>query len=270
MSQQDNLSQKISEQVLPLQKLQQSFMKHLLNAPSEVDKQIQSTNEATAQQRLSIYATGYRLRLKEAITTDFDCLHGYLGDEMFEKLMDCYIDQYQSQHTSLRYYSQHITELLKKQKPFSEHPELVEIAKIEQTFNDSFDAENCNVLKIEELAQIAEEAWPTLQLKFHASVHLLDCKFNSFEIWKALSKDKTPPALLQENTTWLIWRKDLVSRYRALNQEETFALTQAINGNDFSEICEGLLGYFNEEETPMKAVRFLQLWINEMMVCDTK
>jgi len=251
-----------------LRELQQSFMNHLLGTPSKVVEHIQSTDDTSAQQRLDIYCSGYRLRLKEAITTDFDRLHGYLGDEMFDKLMDCYIDKYQSQHPSLRYYSQHICELLAQQKPFCDYLELVEIASIEQTFNNSFDAADCTTINIDHLSQIAVESWPTLQIQLHASVQLLSCEYNSFAIWKALAEDKTPPALIKETATWLIWRKDLVSRYRVLDDAETYALTRVTQGDNFGDLCEGLLKYFDEEQTPIKAVTYLQTWINEMMVCE--
>ncbi len=250
-----------------LRELQQSFMKHLQGEPSKVEKHIQSTPDATAQRRLDIYAIGYRLRLKEAITTDFDCLHGYLGDELFEQLMDSYINQYPSQHPSLRYYSQYLVELLSTQKPFADYPEIVEIAKIEQAFNYSFDAADCTTLSTEDLSKIAVESWPTLQIKLHDSVQLLPCKHNSFAIWKALTEENNPPDLEQDNTTWIIWRKDLISRYRALDSAETYALTCIIEGGNFSELCEGLLDYFDEEHTPAQAVSYLQTWLNELMIC---
>jgi len=254
--------------VFQLRELQQAFLKHLLGAPSPISEHIQSTTDTSAKQRLNIYASGYRLRLKEAITTDFDSLHGYLGDDRFNQLLDCYIDTYQSKHHSLRYYSQHIPELLAKQKPFSQHKELIELAKIEQAFNDSFDAADCATADIEKLGHIATESWPTLRVQFHASVQLLDFNYNTFAIWKALSEEKTPPTVIKEKNLWLIWRKGLVSRYRVLSDAEYFALTRAIKGDDFSVLCEGLLDYFDEENTPAKAVGFLQTWLTEMMVCD--
>ena len=251
-----------------LRQLQQSFLNQLLGAPSTIVEHIQSTPDTSAEQRLSIYASGYRLRLKEAMMSDHGCLHGYLGDQMFEQLMDDYIDRYHSQHASLRYYSQHIIELLAQQKPFSDYPELLEIAQIEQAFNNSFDAANCTAIGIEQLAQLAADSWPGLQLQFHASVQLLPCKYNSFPIWKALSEEQTPAALEKENTTWLVWRKGLVSRYRALDDAQANALKQAMEGANFAELCEGLLDYFDEAEIPTHAITYLQSWINEMMVCD--
>ncbi|MEE9327193.1 MAG: DNA-binding domain-containing protein [Cocleimonas sp.] len=262
----------------PLRELQASFMKYLHSEGSqlgetqhaegsEIAQHIQSTPDATAQRRLDIYAIGYRLRLKEVITHDFDCLHGYLGDDLFDQLLECYITQYPSQHPSLRYFSQYLGELLSTQKPFADHPEIIEIAKIEHAFNHSFDAADCTTLSTEDLSEIAVESWPTLQIRFHDSVQLLPCKHNSFEIWKAISEENEPPELKQDNTTWLIWRKDLISRYRALDEAETYALTRLIEGGTFSDLCEGLLDYFDEVQTPSQAVTYLQTWLNEMMVC---
>ena len=111
-----------------LRHIQASFLGHLLGKPSQLVDQIESTADTSAQQRLDIYASGYRLRLKEALETDFEQLHAYLGDEQFDQLMDAYIDRHQSHHTSLRYYSQYMLSLLNSQSPYAEIPVLFEIA----------------------------------------------------------------------------------------------------------------------------------------------
>lgn len=251
-----------------LRQLQQSFLGYLLGTPTRVVEHIESTPDTSAQQRLDIYATGYRLRLKEAISTDYERLHVYLGDKQFEQLLDTYIDRYNSSHTSLRYYSQHMEELLTTQTPFSEVPELAEIARIERAFNDSFDAANCTTVGMEMLEQLNAEDWPSLKFNFHASLQLLPLVYNSFPVWKALSEEQPPPPLVKEGSTWIVWRKDLVSRYRTLADSEAHALYAAINGATLSEICEQLLDYFDEETTPREAITFLQTWINEKMVCQ--
>jgi hypothetical protein len=251
-----------------LRHLQESFLGYLLGEATSVVEEIESTTDTSAQQRLDIYASGYRLRLKEAIMTDYERLHFYLGDESFELLMDRYIDKHHSPHTSLRYYSEHIEELLASQKPFSGVPELVEIARIERAFNDSFDAANCDTVEIEELAQLQPEDWPELRFQFHSALIVLPCEHNSFPIWKALSEEQAPPALVKENSNWIVWRKGLVSRYRTLADAESGALNLALAGGNFSEICETLLNHFDQETTPQQAIFFLQSWINEKMVCQ--
>jgi hypothetical protein len=250
-----------------LRQLQDSFLGHLLGKPSDLVNQIESTADTSAQQRIDIYASGYRLRLKEALETDFEQLHAYLGDEQFNQLMDVYIDRHQSHHTSLRYYSQYMLSLLSECSPYSEMPVLFELAQIEQSFNHSFDAADCDCIGTDELAQLAPEAWPEIKLQFHDSVQLISCDYNSFQIWKALSEETTPPELKHEVTTWVIWRKDLVSRYRALSDEEASIFKLGILHNDFSSMCESLIEHFEAHEIPQQAVGFLQTWINEKMVC---
>ena len=66
-----------------------------------------------------------------------------------------------------------------------------------------------------------------------------------------------------------MWRRaDLVSHYRALDEAEYEALELAMQGEDFSAMCERLLDFFSEEETPMKAVGFLQSWIQDEMLSE--
>ena len=63
-----------------LKQMQQSFMGCLFGRESNIIDQIEATPDATSEQRLSVYTSGYRLRLKEALSTDYERLHGYLGD----------------------------------------------------------------------------------------------------------------------------------------------------------------------------------------------
>jgi len=253
-----------------LRQLQQSFFGHLVGESTDVVEHIQSTPDHSAEQRVHIYASGYRLRLKEAISTDFDTLFSYLGDDMFEQLMDLYIDTYQSHHPSLRYYSQNMCTLLSTQEPFLNYLELLELARIEQTFNHSFDAADCDTIGIDHIAQIAPEAWAELRIQFHASMTLLPLQKNSFAIWKALSEEQNPPEALVEPSIWMIWRKDLVSRYREVSEAESQLLTLAISGANFTQLCKAMLTYCEEDQAPAQVIGLLQNWINDQLVCDLK
>lgn len=249
-----------------LREMQQAFLGHLLGQAGDAAGYIQSTPEASSHERLGIYATGYRLRLKEALETDYERLHAYLGDELFGQLMDAYIDRYPSHQTSLRGYGRHMAELLNGLAPFCDVPVLKEIERIERAFNDSFDAADSRPLAADVLTGIPPEAWPTMRLGLHASVRLLPNEYNSFPIWRALSNGQTPPEVERDPATWLVWRKGLVSRYRALPEAEASALETVFSGGDFSALCEGLLDHHAEDEVPRQAVALLQGWIEEEMV----
>ncbi len=251
-----------------LRKLQHEFLGYLLDdAQLDIVECIESTPRRSAEQRMVFYGNAYSLRLKEALTTDYDRLHGYLGDELFDSLMLHYIESYPSHHPSLRYFGQHMVELVEQLEPFKQFPEVAEITRIEQSFANSFDAADCQCVSLEQLVQLEHESWATLTLCFHDSVQLLPQHYNSFQIWRALANEETPPQKTTDDTSWLIWRQDLVSRYRALESAELAALTVAMSGGNFADLCAALLEHFSEQETPQKAVAYLQQWINDQMVC---
>ena len=82
-----------------LRKLQHEFLVYLLDdAELDIVERIESTPRRSAEQRMVFYGNAYSLRLKEALTTDYDRLHSYLGDELFDSLMSHYIESYPSHH----------------------------------------------------------------------------------------------------------------------------------------------------------------------------
>ena len=252
-----------------LRKLQHEFLDYLLDdAELDIVERIESTPRRSAEQRMVFYGNAYVLRLKEALSTDYERLHSYLGDELFESLMLHYIERYPSHHPSLRYFGQHMVELVESLEPFKQLAEVGEITRIEQAFANSFDAADCQCVSLDQLAQLEPAAWATLTLRFHGAVQLLPQQYNSFQIWRALSNEQTPPQKAADETSWLIWRQDLVSRYRALQKAELAALTVAISGGSFADVCAVLLEHCSEQETPLKAVGYLQQWINDQMVCE--
>lgn len=255
--------------MMTLRKLQYEFLDYLLDdSVPAIIQRIESTPQRSAGQRMSYYGEAYILRLKEALSTDYERLHCYLGDELFDNLMMQYIQRYPSQHTSLRYFGQHMLQLVEELEPFKSLTEVAEITRIEQAFANSFDAADCLCVTQSQLAQLAPEAWASLTLHLHESVQLLPQQYNSFQIWKMLENEQIPPAKIPDNTTWLIWRHDLISQYRALNNAELTALSIATSTGSFTQICEALLNHFSEEEVPLKAVKYLQQWINDKMVCE--
>jgi len=251
-----------------LHDLQHQFMDYLLDGTTAIVDQIESTPMRSAKGRLDLYASAYRLRLKEAITTDYDKLASYLGDERFDQLMDRYIDSYPSHTANLRYFSIHMPELIRNDADYAHLPELYELASIERAFANSFDAKDLQFVTIEDLATLPEQAWGTLTFKFQNSVQIVWLEHNSFPIWKALADETIPPKVEKTSEkAWILWRRsDLVSHYRIVSTEEIAILALAMEGENFAGICEKLLDFYTEEETPMKAISFLQTWIAEEML----
>ncbi len=253
-----------------LHDMQLRFMDYLLDESTKIVDEIESTPMRSAKGRLDIYASAYRLRLKEAITTDYDKLALYLGEDRFDQLMDLYIDKFPSHTANLRYFSVNLPELIRNNADYAHIEEVYELACIERAFADSFDAKDLQFATIDDLAALPEQAWATLIFKFQKSVQILWLDHNSFPIWKALAEEEIPPKAQKSSpTAWILWRKsDLISHYRMLETEEIAILALAMQGENFAVMCEKLLEFYNEEETPIKAIGFLQTWIAEEMLAD--
>jgi hypothetical protein len=107
-----------------------------------------------------------------------------------------------------------------------------------------------------------------LVLRFHGAAQLLPQPCNSFQIWRAIASDEIPSQKTADSATWLIWCQELVSRYRALESLEQAVLSAMLDGATFADLCELLLNYFSEEETPQRVEGYLQEWINDQLVCE--
>ena len=237
-----------------LHNLQQEFLDYLLDdARLDIVERMVSTPQCSAAQRMRFYGNAYRLRLQETLSTDYERLHAYLGDELFESLMQQYIDRYPSRYASLRDFGAHMVELVSTLEPYCEWPEVEEDAPIYTQ---------------QQLMSLEPEAWSRFTLRFNDSVQLLPQSFNSFQIWQALSNEQEPPAKQPDPATWLVWRQNLVTRYRSLDKAELAALETVVAGGSFAEICETLVEYFGEQKTPQQAVSYLQQWIHDQMVSE--
>lgn len=250
-----------------LRESQQQFMNYLLDQQQlEIEQQIVSSPNRPARTRLFYYANGYRLRLRETLMGEYERLHGYLGDDYFEQLVQLYIDRYPSQYPSLRDFGQHMLELVSTTEPFSQWPEVAELVGIEQAFQHSFDSANAVPIEWQSLVQLEPEQWAGLALEFHPSLQLLPLQRNSFAIWQALANEQTPPPCEAAEACWMVWRKDLISQYRSLSAAEVTALRIMQNGAGFAELCEELMPILGEEQTPLQAIGFLQQWVGDQLV----
>lgn len=250
--------------------VQRDFQAYLL-APGPdqaIERQVVNNTRGTAAKRLKVYAEAYRLRLDEALSTDYEALHTLLGDEQFHRLCLKYIDAYPSRHYSLRYFGQHMQGFLNRREPYSRQPVLSELAEFEWAMVNAFDAEDSPVVTPREIANLARAAWPGMRLEFHASLCRLQLVWNSAHLWKVLLSEGNPPDALQRAETsvaWLIWRQDK-TYFRSLAPQEAWALDAMRAGADFAKFCEGLCAWVAEEQAALTAAEMLYRWASDGLI----
>ncbi len=251
-----------------LRNLQDSFQAHVLAGEASMLTRISPDAKPSAAARLAIYANGYRLRLLEALTTNYPALHTLAGDELFEQIGRTYIEAHPSTHYSIRYFGQHLSTFLTATAPYSDTPALSEMAALEWSLSLSFDAADAEVITVETLATLPPDSWPELRLRFHPSVHRHDFHWNMPELWSAIDAqtDPQPPQQYPQPRAWLIWRRELQNYFRPLDSAETWALDSMRDGAAFAAMCEGLCEYLDAEQVGLRAAGFLRGWVQAGLV----
>lgn len=258
---------------MKLLSLQTEFQNHLIRPErTAILKHIAGTAQADAETRLGIYAEAYRLRLIEALDTDFPVLHALLGDDEFERMARAYIDAHPSRHFSIRWFGQHLSDFLRATAPYREHPAVGEMAAFEWTMTLAFDAADDPLLALDAMAAVLPASWPDLRFTPHASLHRLDLSWNVPAVWKAhaAGEDVHAPEQNPHPIAWALWRQDLTTYFRSLEVDEAWALDALITGQPFADLCQGLCEWIDAQHVAAHAAGLLKNWIGDGMIAAVK
>lgn len=245
------------------------FQDYVLNADPAIDNQIEGDSEAFRTTRLGIYRNAYRLRLVEVLRNDYEVLHTYLGDEMFDTLASDYIAAHPSTFRNVRWFGGKLAEFLGSASRFAEHPELAELAQFEWSLGLAFDSPDEDAVRFEEVASVAPEAWAELRFRPHPSVRMMGLRTNAVTIWKEIDNGgPVEPKSLPEPVTWLVWRKQHSPFFRSLEADEAWALEAMLSQATFGDICAGLCEWIAEENAAARAAGMLRGWVEEGLIAE--
>lgn len=250
-----------------LAELQQTFIDYLIKGDQEVMQYVTDQGKVDVITRLHIYSNAYQQRLRETIDSDHPMLGVYLGDDLFDQMVEGYIMHHPSNTHSLRYFADQLPTFLQT-SPYSDHLHIAELARFERRLLDVFDAPTTEAATLEHLHTLSSDSWPIMTLRFHPSVHVFECRWNSIEIWQALKQEQVPPeAQPQTGCSWLLWRNQArLSEFTSLSQSQQAFLNAALQGKNFAEMCETLLQFSDEQEVSQLALETLTQWIKAGVV----
>jgi hypothetical protein len=251
-----------------LRELQRDLQRHLLGEESAVSSAIVDAPPLPAVERLAIYKNAYRVRLIDALHETYPVLHGLIGDELWVALGEAFVRAHPSPYRSIRWYGRELAGFMSATPPFDESPILSEVATLEWTLSEVFDAKDADSIQRLGLGTVPPEAWSGLRFVFHPSLRRLEFVWNTAAVWKAMSADETPPPPRQAESPapWLLWRQDLQNYFRSMSEPEAAALDAALRRRSFGEICEDLSAWMAEDEVPAAAAGFLGSWADSGII----
>jgi hypothetical protein len=253
---------------MKLHALQDAFQAYVLHGAAQIRERVAPGRLDNAGRRLRIYYDAYRLRLIEALASDYETLQAALGEDAFRAAALAYVEANSSQWRNVRWYGARLPDFLRDTAPWSDRIWLSDIARFEWTLTLAFDAADAPSLTFAELAALPPEAWSALALRLHPSVHLLRLSSNAPAMRKAVDAGAALPAIEAHDSPvdWLIWRHGLSVSFRSLSAAEHCALAAAQRGDNFPAICEGICALVPADEAPALAAGWLRAWVDDGLI----
>ena len=251
--------------MIALRDLQRSFQAYVLGEADVPPATVAGTAAVSAEDRMHVYAEAIRLRFLEVLGRDYPGLHALAGDDRFRALGLEYATAHPSHHPSIRWFGRHLPAFLRSTAPWRDHPVLGEMAQFEWTKGELLDAADSPVVGIGDVAAIAPERWAAMQPRLKPAVRRLALEWNVPPMWTAIERGDAPPspARMERAVEWLLWREDVVVRWRSIDADEAWALRRCAAGDDFGSICTGLCERVGEEAAALRAATCLKQWATD-------
>jgi hypothetical protein len=232
-----------------------------------------------AIERLDIYANMYFFRLLDCLAEDFPKVRAALGPERFHNLVTDYVLRHPSEHPSLRHLGRRLPEFIKNHEPAAGFPFLADLARLEWTRADLFDAADAPPLSRSALARLPQESAGEARFRFIPAFALLRFDHDVVRYWRALDEAGagtdaaasgriTLPHPVRRRTAARVWRKDLVVYHAGLDEEEAHALELALQGETLGRICQVLAAGRSAAQATERAGRTIQAWIEDGILAE--
>jgi hypothetical protein len=250
-----------------LQTIQEQMLQAVLAERAAKLRTIRSDDIAGAQDRLSVYHHGYRVRLHDALKNEFTGLHCMAG-RRFHSMLDAYVKAHPSEHYNIRWYGADLPSFLDESHPWCDEPHLAEMAYVDWAISTAFDAEDERSMGIADLSAVPPQAWANLRLNMQKHLRVLAVTHNIDAFRRAADTGAKRPRLRRFTRTRqiLVWRKDTTVHYRTLDRDEWHVLSAAFEGETFTAMCERLADHHDESAAMSRMVQLLQRWLEAGLI----
>ena len=245
-----------------LRELQRSFQAWVVGDASAHPATVASAGVGSAEDRLKVYANAIRLRFLEVLGQDYPGVRALAGDDRFRRLGLAYVEAHPSHHPSIRWFGSHLSAFLRSTAPWREQPVLAEMAAFEWAKGELLDAADSPVVGVEDIALIPPDRWAGIRPRLKPAVRRLALEWNVPVVWKAIDggDPPPPPERTDRAVQWLLWRRDMLVRWRSVEPVEAWALRRCDAGDDFGSICAGLYDRVGEDTAALRAATCLKQW----------
>jgi hypothetical protein len=241
---------------MSLLETQRGFRDHILAG-------IDAPLPGAPERGLAVYRHAYRAQLIASLRDTFEKTWAWLGDEDFDKAARHHLESHAPKSWTLNVYGDDFAQTLRSLHP--DDGEIAELAWLDWNLRRAFEGPDADAIKPEALAQVD---WDHAVLIFVPTLVTGEVVTNSAAIWGALADGKAPPAaeLLAVPAMVRIWRSGLTPKYRTIENFEQRALTLAMAGSSFADLCALLVEDGDADRAAQNVGAALASWLQDGLI----
>ena len=231
------------------------------DARAALGRTVRDQGPLDAIQRLDVYANMYFFRLLDVLSDDYPAVRAVVGPVAFHNLITDYLLAHPPAHFSVRYAGQHLPEFAMAHRLAAEFPHLPDLAALERSISDAFDAADAPILGPAGLAGVSPAEWPALRFQLHPSVRLHRLRWPVQLIREQIDHGEEPSPISAADTSLCVWRQDLQVRHRVVSDGEWEALAVFRAGGDFAMACTAAAGVLDHGDIAAFLAPALARWL---------
>jgi hypothetical protein len=216
-------------------------------------------------EQLEIYREQYWLRHTGSLVEDFPGVGGLLGQADWDRLVQEYLVAYPPTTVSLRELGENLPEFASKSAWLPGRELVVDMARLEWTHVEVFDAPEAAPLDPEKLRAIPEDAWEAVRLVPNPALRLLRVGYPVLDLRRRLLLARSvegagEPVPLPEPApqNYAICRRKLVIQHDELDPRAFTLLSKLVRAIPLGEACESMASELSLE--PEVIASELETW----------
>jgi hypothetical protein len=212
---------------------------------------------AVLDERLCIYAAGYRARIGEALAESFPALAHLLPSSGWREMVSRYIAARPPLSYNLNDAAACLPDFLRGDKLGAVFPFVADLAELEWRLVRAFHAEGASALDPAEVASVSAEA-SDLVLRFQPAVAIVESRWPIHALWKA---SETPIEAIDieieaRPQVVLIYRVGFEARCELIDEGQGRAIAALLAGRTLGDVVEQM-----EEADPHHVGQWFARWM---------
>ena len=214
---------------------------------------------------MRVYQNNYRASLSACLEDAFARTRAWIGEEAFARAVVEHICRVPPSSWTLDAYPRDFPDTLAFLYP--DDAEVAELAGLELALAEAFVGPDAEPLTQADALHID---WDRAQLRLTPTMDIRPATTNAHAIWCALAEGKMPPSVehLATSCALLVWREDLISRFRLIDGREQQALALARSGLSFANLCRAAVMVEGEARGIALAGRWLGRWLSDGLLTN--